>query len=339
MSDLESKISKIPEFIFYNNLDETTETEKIALSEYLSGCTSCTQYYPIESYIRKIIYNYDKLKDHFGNSSYSKYCRYLKYWINKKKKSYELTYHSQKKYWNDCIPCLWKNLQAKNLNTHGKCDLDDEKYSNAILSMKRELDWFCSIKTELGNSQEIKTNREDCINFNNKKDYYLTSFLQMLSSIPNNTYLEPHFFDIDNNCSLSKISTIFSDITCPSDDNTQVVPTQDCSSEVAEALSSATQCIKSEPCPEQNATEDLTCNSLYQVALSICITFFLTILFCFLLYNFTPLGHWLHNRLRKKNILQKNLDHKNEQEILESLSRNSDRIIENNEYYITYERF
>ncbi|SBT47267.1 PIR Superfamily Protein [Plasmodium ovale wallikeri] len=338
MSDLQTKINNIPEWAFYAELDEATGYNDTDLSEYVRGCNTCTWDSSIKSYILKIIYNFDKLKHYFNKPSYSTYCRYLKYWVYSEKKNYEIRHSNEKTFWNNCIPCIWKNLQTKNINSHGTCELDYDNFSNAIISMKRELDMFCAIKKHLGNTEELKTNKEYCMAFNQRKDYYVNLILKYLSSIPNKTYLEPKFFDIDDACSLKNIDTIFSDINCSIEEDCKSCPVQDCSSAIDEALSSASPSCICEPFPEQSATEDLTYNSSYEVPLSICITFFVTIVICFLLYKHTPFGHWLHNSLRSRYLLRKNMDNENTQELLEINSRYSDSI-ENREYNITYENF
>ncbi|SBT79059.1 PIR protein [Plasmodium ovale] len=330
MSDLQTKINNIPEWAFYAELDEATGYNDTDLSEYVRGCNTCTWDSSIKSYILKIIYNFDKLKHYFNKPSYSTYCRYLKYWVYSEKKNYEIRHSNEKTFWNNCIPCIWKNLQTKNINSHGTCELDYDNFSNAIISMKRELDMFCAIKKHLGNTEELKTNKEYCMAFNQRKDYYVNLILKYLSSIPNKTYLEPKFFDIDDACSLKNIDTIFSDINCSIEEDCKSCPVQDCSSAIDEALSSASPSCICEPFPEQSATEDLTYNSSYEVPLSICITFFVTI--------HTPFGHWLHNSLRSRYLLRKNMDNENTQELLEINSRYSDSI-ENREYNITYENF
>ncbi|SBT47241.1 PIR Superfamily Protein [Plasmodium ovale wallikeri] len=296
----ESKISDIPEFIFYNNLEETTQSRDIDIKEYMNTCNTCILPSPVESYIRRIIYNYNKLNSSLDESTYSINCRYLKYWVYREKKNYEIGNPTKLSDWRNCIPCIWKNLQTKNINSHGKCDLDYDDFSNAIISMKRELDMFCSIKNHLGNSKEVHTNKEECITFNKKKDHYLNMILIYLSSIPNITYLKPQFFHINDDCSLEKVRTIFSGITCPVEDEKNVITSQDCTSEIEAALSTAAQSYHCEPCPEKSATESLTCNSSYQ---------------------FTPFGQWLHKRLRSRYILRKNIDNESTHELLESNSR------------------
>ncbi|SBS98813.1 PIR protein [Plasmodium ovale] len=306
-NDLENEINEIPEFTFFDNLDDSNDLESKDIDEYINQCDDCLSGNSIKSYARKVVRNYIRYKQNMNTNSHGIYCRYLNHWLLKEKYRFKTNNFTQSNSWDKCIPLVWKKLEASHGNSGNKCIFDKENYPNAIVSMRRYLDKFCSIKEYLETTYLLNTDRDKCLFYNKKRDYYLKTILQHIASISSSTTFIKNYFKIHENCSFSNFDKTFPEIICPCDDTCM----RDEQSE-AEAEAKAT-CPLPERGPEppveaspEIAAEYATTNSSSTgIFLSSVITFLVTVFVFFTLYRFSPFGTWLYDRLKKEKYITK----------------------------------
>ncbi|VUZ93237.1 PIR protein [Plasmodium vivax] len=254
METLDDAINKIPEIELYNNLSNV-ESDHYYVHNNLRECPQCKNTYPLNLFIGKITKNYNAYKEKLDDeSNNNNYCRYFKYWLYKEKNLYNAMKGSLEM-WNDCIPCLWDMLNKKRAVSGKKCEFENENVSFAIVQIIKIIDDMCAINTQTTLMNEIKYNREKCIEFNNKSKKYLVDILRLLSSIPNNiSWIHKHF-KIENSCSNRKITDLFAEINC--------LP------EVKEKCSEPKECDTPAPETQKECTEN-SCSNLQELCKGVC---------------------------------------------------------------------
>ncbi|VVA00023.1 PIR protein [Plasmodium vivax] len=217
---LDSEIIKIPEIIFATSLNvDTSDYEDI--NQYIRVCHNCRNpFIETKAFIRKLAKNYDNYKKHSKNDS------------------------------NNCIPCVWKNLEENNNTRKGKCDFDNVKISHSFIEVMKLLHEMCLIR---GNVEVIKTiisDREKCIQFNEKIKTDLKNMLLYISTISGEPELKKSYFDIYNGCALKDVKTLFKEI--------------ECKPEVKETCPEPKTCDTAPPSTKQNCKKD-SCSNLQEL--------------------------------------------------------------------------
>ncbi|VUZ99441.1 PIR protein [Plasmodium vivax] len=174
-----------------------------------------------------VLINYNKYKPHLKDDSYIKYCHYFKYWLYRERMSGFL-YSSNRNHWNDCIPCVWEKLEADN-NRHSRmCEFDNEEFSYSFIQVKKRLNEICSIKENSNIVEAIKKDRRKCLDFNKKLNTYLIEMLLSLTTLSSDTKHMQKYIDINEQCSVKKLKTIFDELECQPEVFNQVPQTKTC---------------------------------------------------------------------------------------------------------------
>ncbi|KMZ89368.1 hypothetical protein PVBG_06393 [Plasmodium vivax Brazil I] len=157
-------------------------------------------------------------------------CRYFMYWLYWEKKLYTGNYGSPVT-WNDCIRCVWDILEKERGDSGKKCEFENEIDSYAIVQIMKIIDDMCAINTQTTLMNDIKNNREKCMEFNKKIKSYLGEILRYLSSIPNNSLWKEKYFKIEKSCSQGKIYDLFAERVCPTEESSKVPNEQTCNTQ------------------------------------------------------------------------------------------------------------
>ncbi|KNA02176.1 hypothetical protein PVNG_05517 [Plasmodium vivax North Korean] len=244
----DSEIIKIPEIAFSKRLyDEIKGYENI--DEYIQGCDNCR--YPFkqtEEFIRKLARNYDYYKQISDKDSYIKYCKYLTYWMYTEKINFSAMQRLGE--WNNCIPCVWKNLEKNNNIIKGSCNFNNDDISYSFIQVMKLLHEMCLIRGNDGVVQSIKSDGEMCVQFNEKLKTDLKNMLFFISTISGEPKLKKSYFDIYNGCALKDVKTPFKEI--------------ECKPEVKETCPEPKTCDTAPPCTKQKCTEN-SCSNLQEL--------------------------------------------------------------------------
>ncbi|SBS91486.1 PIR Superfamily Protein [Plasmodium ovale curtisi] len=229
-----------------------------------------------------------------------------------------------------------QKLEDLNSSALTKCNWDIENYPNSIVNTRSYLDDFCSIKEYLFGKNKIYLDRNKCLFYNNKREYYLKTILKYIASISPTTTFNQDYFKIHEDCAFSNYEKTFPEIICPGndtcskDEKTEAEPGATCPS------SKSGLEPRAEASHEIAAEHTITNCSYNEIFLSSAITLLVTVLIFFVLYRFSPFGTWLYSRLKKKNILLKNEDDHINEDLSEFHLINTERNLENNRHYIGY---
>ncbi|KMZ76753.1 hypothetical protein PVIIG_06322 [Plasmodium vivax India VII] len=228
MEDVESAINNIPEFSFFNKLDDVN-SDNVDITSYLQVCDECKQSSSIDKYIRKIVQNYKDNKNNFNQESDIDYCTYFTYWLYKEKNAYNTNNpHLTLNIWNDCIPCVWEKLERERKFHNKPCNFDNANITYALVKVKKMLADMCIINKNMVLMKDIKSDRDKCVYFNKKMDDNLKFMLIYISTISSDATLKKNYFEINKNCSLKNVRTLFEKIDCPPDINTGCPEQKEC---------------------------------------------------------------------------------------------------------------
>ncbi|KNA02200.1 hypothetical protein PVNG_05523 [Plasmodium vivax North Korean] len=255
-------------------------------------------------------------------------------------------------YWDNCIPCVWKKLEADN-NRHSRmCEFDNEEFSYSFIQVKKRLNEICSIKENSNIVEAIKKDRRKCLDFNKKLNTYLIEMLLSLTTLSSDTKHMQKYIDINEQCSVKKLKTIFDELECQPEVFNQVPQTKTCGTlqpkikesctlqegdNIEELLLCQTYCksqecetqkvIIKESCPQeslnptqiiQRTTENPTKNPYLQLPVTVFSSVVGTIFFFLFLYKFTPFRSWFLNRIGSKKTLKHKIKQDMEREFLEA---------------------
>ncbi|SBT74158.1 PIR protein [Plasmodium ovale] len=321
MSDeLQEEINKLPEFTFSNNLDNANDLECNDIDSYMNPCSVCSSNDKLKAEICKITKNYRLYEQFRVHDSQNKYCRYFKRWLFKEKYRFEQN-------------------QGLNSSDLTKCNWDIENYPNSIVNTRSYLDDFCSIKEYLETTYSLNTNRDKCLFYNKKRQYYLKTILRYIASISPTTTFNQNYFKIHEDCSFGNFEKTFPEIICPCNDT--------CSKDEKPKAESGATCPSSESALEplveasqEIAAEHTITNCSYNgIFVSSAITLLVTVFIFFVLCRFSPFGTWLYSRLKKKNILLKSADDQINENFSEFSLINTERNLEKKRPYIGYEPY
>ncbi|SBT56332.1 PIR Superfamily Protein [Plasmodium ovale wallikeri] len=339
MSSLEEEIQQIPELTFFYNLDKEEDLQTSDINNYISECSKCSYNSTIEKCAHKTVRNYFHYKQHMNDNSYSKYCRYFNHWLLKEKYRFKTNNSMQSNYWDECIHCISQKLEASHGNSGKKCIFDKENYPNAIVSMRRYLDKFCSIREYLETAYSLNTDRDKCLFYNKKRDYYLKTILQNIASISSSTTFNKNYFKIHENCSFSNFDKTFPEIICPCDDTCTKNEQPEAEAKITCPLPERGPEPRVEASPEIAAEYATTNSSSTGIFLSSVITLLVTVFVFFALYRFSPFGTWLYDHLKKRNILLKSTEDRMDEDLSEINLINAERNQESKRHYIGYESY
>ncbi|SCO65228.1 VIR protein [Plasmodium vivax] len=227
MEELKKKINEIPEIKFFKKIDADDESVDTDIEDYISGCIGVSNY--LDSYFRKIFKNYEHYKNCLNKTSKEKCCRFFGYWIQSQRKSFEINPSYRISEWDKCFPIFWKKLNQKHQKSDEDCNfINKNNYSYATIKIKRYLDELHSIKGVLDYPENISSERNKCLLYNIKRDYYIKEILTEISSITNFSTLNKEKFIIDDNCSLQKFFSYFQEEKCPDEPEKEIESPQGC---------------------------------------------------------------------------------------------------------------
>ncbi|EDL42802.1 hypothetical protein PVX_106730 [Plasmodium vivax] len=323
------------------------KSDKVNISSYLQECEECKKLGSIHKYIRRIVKNYKDNENHFNQEFGNDYCRYFTYWLYKEKNEYNTIRSLSLNIWNDCIPCVWRKLEKERKIYDKPCNFDDENISYGLVNIKKTLENMCIINQKMELMEDIMSDSKKCIYFNEKRNTDLRHMLMYISTISSDTILKRNYFEIDSNCSLKKVGSLFGKIDCPPDKSTECPEQKECdyppqkiekvcSPEVCKDLNTICKPYCAPPeckpktiiqtaCPEQpkdvpRASEEQPENPAKNPYLQLPVTVFSsvigTILFFLFLYKFTPFRSWFLNRIGSTKTLKHKIKQDMEREFL-----------------------
>ncbi|KNA02189.1 hypothetical protein PVNG_06064 [Plasmodium vivax North Korean] len=286
MMNLETEINNIPEIKFYNSLFHEPKETEIG-SEYSQKYTDCHCSDLYKKHIIRFIKNYNSYKNHSIKNSYEKYCNYLIYWLYNEKLHISIINNNVLNNWVQCVSCLLDKLEQEHNNHDKKCYFKNEDFSYAFVKIKIILDDMCTIKGRKNLMENVISNRELCISFNNKIDKYIEDIFDILSSISDNNPWKKEYFKIEENCFKGEIYDLFKKIECPPDETAKVQKQETChtSEETISKVCTEHMCNNLEQlcektckekvcntveCPIKNDRTPTSCGSLEQLYPKLC---------------------------------------------------------------------
>ncbi|KMZ89354.1 hypothetical protein PVBG_06190 [Plasmodium vivax Brazil I] len=222
-----TELSNIPEYLFYENLDGDVLGQS-NINHYLQHCSACNNFSEAQEFVRQLVGNYEKLKEHLNGNSYNKYCRYFKYWLYRKKYSDFRISSTLREEWGNCIFCVWKILENENDIYKEKCKFDNNYISYGFIQVQKALDEICSIKKNLKIDSDQNSDIEKCSKIYEINQYYLKIILSYIGSISSTTSWKKEYFKIDDHCSLGKIYNYLSEKQCSPKEIAQRVKMEQC---------------------------------------------------------------------------------------------------------------
>ncbi|CAG9484336.1 unnamed protein product [Plasmodium vivax] len=322
MEELKKKINEIPEINFFKKIYAVDESADIEIKDYINGCNGISTHY-LDSYFRKIIKNYEFYKKCLTETSKDKCYRFFCYWIQSQRKRFQINHGSRISDWDNCFPIFWKNLNPSNQISEENCNfIDKNNYSYATIKIQRYIDELHSIKGVLDDPGNISSERNKCLLYNIKRDYYIKEILTEISSIRNFKTLNNDMFIIDNDCSLQKFFIYFKDKICPDEPKTEIEQPPRCNMPEHQLL------LKQPRCPDPPAdVKDV------EVRIETIPTPSRSQNYLF----FTPIGSPLYMRLKNRSISRNQEKRKITEEFIKN--RNDDYYLKppSSGHYITYD--
>ncbi|CAG9477412.1 unnamed protein product [Plasmodium vivax] len=285
----ENVFKEIPEIVFYNELfDESPVNNDI--QHYLQVCGECKKFSYVQEFVGQLVRNYNNYKALSGNNAKNKYCRFFLYWLYRAKEfQFTKVMSHLRNQWDKCIPCVWNKLEDDADNHNGKCNFENEDISFGVIQVQKALDEICSIKEKFKNDSEVNSNVEKFSKINEIKQYYLKVILSIIGSISSTNSWKKKHFEIDEDCSLSKIYNYLSEIQCPPKEIVQHVQAQQCKAPEQEKLLKCEidTCLNlDELCQQRSATQ--SCSNPDKLCEKTCEEKPCDLAECAIKNNFTP---------------------------------------------------
>ncbi|KMZ82862.1 hypothetical protein PVIIG_04613 [Plasmodium vivax India VII] len=245
----ESEIIKIPEIAFYESLyTEISDSEDI--HQYIKGCVNCREpFTQTKKLILKLARNYEYYKKHLQDPSSFKFCKYLIYWMHTEKLKFPANSLLLNQ-WKNCIPCVWKNLEENNNIRKGTCNFDNDEISYSFIQVMKLLHKICLIRGNAEVLKSITSDREKCMQFNEKLKRDLKNIILQFSSTSGEPKLRKSYIEIYDKCTLKDVKTLFEEIKCPPEE-TKTCP-------------EPKPCDTAPPCTKQECTKD-SCSNLKEL--------------------------------------------------------------------------
>ncbi|SBT58569.1 PIR Superfamily Protein [Plasmodium ovale wallikeri] len=255
----------------------------------------------VKKLLSKIVRNIRLIDSHYSDSR-EKRCKVLNYWVDGQINEYEKnpgkeSMTSLKQY----IDSVFNDIFLKESKRKNVCTRQENVYGTTQKELKKELDEFCE------NRESLKCNiwkgDDECAEYNN----YIRQKKQIFTE--KKTSCQSNDCHINDNCTLINLDLTFREINCS-------------------GLYDQKELQKMEYTTSKYTSLEIGFFIIVSLLLFFCIYLFLS--------KFTNIGSMIRNRLRKKNIINKNMETEDYEESL-GFSSNSMPINSNDRsYYIEY---
>ncbi|SBS92964.1 PIR Superfamily Protein [Plasmodium ovale curtisi] len=250
----------------------------------------------LNSTLNKLRRNYKVYEANYDLVSYDMYCRYLNYWLNKKRNRYNIIPNSPaNNTFYDKVDQYYTNEKENVHGNNGPCPIKRMEYSSSALSIINKLDDLCYIRSQFVEKQKIMSNKNECFAFYKYMYNTMTLIFQNMLSYTNKDTISIEDLMNKTLCVENNIHDFFTEIKCdynnlPSETYKCVEGEEQCNLAMKESL-------------------DYHCNNNYHnILLSIFLTALGTLLIFFFLYRFSPLGLLLNKRTEKKKKIRNNIE-------------------------------
>ncbi|SBS89303.1 PIR Superfamily Protein [Plasmodium ovale curtisi] len=260
-------------------------------------------------------------------------CNNLIYWIYEKAKKIHVNIKTPnpmqvignlKFVWND----IYENSFFK--TNKYKCQIPNDIYDFENLAQKKKINDYCEnytfLKNKLNESDYMCSIYYEYIN-NNLREYE-ENFSKCSSGGIDSKYCISNC-NLDNNNPKNLLETSACNPTQLLQEKNDARMRIECESKKSELETE----LERRSALDNNPSFNFSDHRAVSLVLLSSWGIFLTILF---LYKTSPLGLWIKNIVRKKEIVGTNFDEENEQELLDNYSENMNRNFKNAEYNISY---
>ncbi|SBT72886.1 hypothetical protein POWCR01_000007700 [Plasmodium ovale] len=248
------------------------------------------------STLNKLRRNYKVYEANSDLVSYNMYCRYLNYWLNKKRNIYNTMPNSPaNNTFYDKVDQYYTNEEKTVHGNTDPCHIKRMEYSSIALSIINKLDDLCYIRSQFVEKQKRMSNKNECFAFYKYMYNTMTLIFQNILSYKNKDRISIEDLMKKTLCVENNINELFTEIKCdynnlPSESYKCVEGEEQCNLEMKESV-------------------DYHFNSNYHnILLSIFLTALGTLLICFLLYRFSPLGSLLYRLTEKKKKIRNHIE-------------------------------